>query len=338
MNRQINFMGMLGGLVLALALWWVSRSRLPIQTTARLESIKNKRVIYATYLSAPTKPKAQIISAFANSSDPYFDGARILTYQILHAPETRTKLNIPFVVFVHENVDQAKREGLKSDGAQVIEWPDFRVDWIRPKDHRWADVVTKLRLWEMVQYDLIVFLDGDSVMTRCIDDLLTDPDTWPQKSTSSTFTHNGVEIPLPETYIAAGLPQLRQNHSSQPSRVPEDFWDWNTLNSGFMILQPSLTMFRYFEALVADENSFDASIGDQSVLNVALSRWGPTPWTAVDFSWNIQWPWPDDIKAGYAVLHEKWWAPTHGTSRDYLMSWYWRMVGYHDSVDEAHDG
>jgi alpha-N-acetylglucosamine transferase len=289
-------------------------------------------VVYATYLSAPAEEKESQISYFKNSSDPYFDGARILTYQILHAPETRTKLNIPFVVFVHENVDRVKRDRLALDGAQVIEWSDFRVDWIRPRDYRWVDVLTKLRLWEMEQYDLIVFLDGDSVLTRCIDYFLIDPSTWPKKPHSPTFTHNGVVIPLPQTYIAAGLPQLRQNHSSHPSRVPEDFWDWNTLNSGFMILQPSLKMFRYFEALLAVENSFDSSIGDQSVLNVALSRSGPTPWTTVDLSWNIQWPWPDDIKAGYPVLHEKWWAPTHRDCRDYFMSWYWRMVGYYESA------
>jgi len=139
----MNFVGMLGGLI-SLLLHWISSSHLPNQTTARLDSIKRQRVVYTTYLNAPTKTQGYIISQFKNSSDPYFDGARILAYQILHAPETRTKLNIPLVVFVHENVDQTKRERLKSDGAQVMEWSDLRVDWIRPKDHRWMDVLAKL--------------------------------------------------------------------------------------------------------------------------------------------------------------------------------------------------
>lgn len=153
--------------------------------------------------------------------------------------------------------------------------------------------------------------------------------TWLATTTQTSLSVNGVEVPLPETYIAAGLPQLRHNHSSHPSRVPEDFWDWDTLNTGFMILQPSLKMFHYFEALLAVRGSFDTSIADQSVLNFALSRRGPTPWTAVDFSWNIQWPWPEDIETGHAVLHEKWWDPTHWESRDYLLSWYWQMIGYY---------
>jgi hypothetical protein len=34
------------------------------------------------------------------------------------------------------------------------------------KDQRWADTLTKLRLWQMIQYDLIVFLDADSILTK----------------------------------------------------------------------------------------------------------------------------------------------------------------------------
>lgn len=327
MKHLVGSIGLFGGFMLFLS--WLWNVYLP--QSERLEVTKNQRIIYATYLSAPTEQKDHFISEFRNTSDPYFDAARILTYQFLHAPETRTRLAIPFVVFVHQNVDQEKRDRLRSDGAQVIEWSDFRVGWVRPTDSRWADVLTKLRLWEMVQYDLIVFLDGDSVLTRCLDGILSAPVTWLATSTQTSLSINGVEISLPETYIAAGLPQLRTNHSSHPSRVPEDFWDWDTLNAGFMILQPSLKLFRYFEALLAVEDSFDTSVADQSVLNVALSHEGPTPWTAVDFSWNIQWPWPEDIKTGYAVLHEKWWAPMHWESREYLLSWYWRMIGYYSA-------
>lgn len=331
MKYLVGSIGLFGGFMLLLSWLW----NIYFPQSESPEATKSQRIIYATYLSAPTEQKDHFISEFRNTSDPYFDAARILTYQLLHAPETRTRLAIPFVVFVHQNVDQEKRDRLRSDGAQVIEWSDFRVDWVRPMESRWADVLTKLRLWEMVQYELIVFLDGDSVLTRCLDGILSAPLTWLATSTQTSLSINGVEIPLPETYIAAGLPQLRTNHSSHPSRVPEDFWDWDTLNAGFMILKPSLEMFHYFEALLVVQDSFDTSVGDQSVLNVALSRGGPTPWTTVDFSWNIQWniqwPWPEDIKTGYAVLHEKWWAPMHWESREYFLSWYWRMIGYYSA-------
>ncbi|KAJ5745123.1 hypothetical protein N7520_010305 [Penicillium odoratum] len=59
-------------------------------------------------------------------------------------------------------------------------------------------------------------------------------------------------------------------------------------------------MFYYFEVILANENSFYSSVGDQSVSNLALSRSGPIQWTTVDYSWHIQWPWDDDVTAGYA--------------------------------------
>ncbi|KAJ5921996.1 hypothetical protein N7516_009699 [Penicillium verrucosum] len=222
----------------------------------RPEASRKQRIIYATYLSDPTEHKDHFISEFRNTRDPYFDAARILTYQLLHASETQTRLAIPFVVFIHQNFDIyiKKEDRLQTDGAEVTEWSDFRVDWVRPTESRWADVLTKLRLWEMVQYDRILLLSGDSVLARCLDRILS-------------------------TYVAS-------NHSLYPSRVLEDFWDWDTLNAGFMILQPSLKMFHYFEELLAVEDSFDTSM---AVLNVTLSRGDPdpTPWITVNFSWNI---------------------------------------------------
>ncbi|KAJ5087121.1 hypothetical protein N7456_010737 [Penicillium angulare] len=306
-------------IVIGLWLWGLFFSSENTEQAAVTRAGDYKRIIYATYLSQPVECQNYTVSDFYSSADPYFDATRILTYQILHAPETRTRLNIEFVVFVHENVDQDKRSILTSDGAQIVETADFRAEWIRPKDQRWADAQTKIRLWQMTQYDLIVFLDADSVLTRSIDYFLDDLKT------------NGMEIPLPERYILAGVPQLRPNHSSNPLRVPEDYWDKETLNTGFMILQPSLELFRYLEAVMIVENSFDGSIADQSVLNFVFSPLGPIPWINVNDSWNIQWPWSADIKAGYAVLHEKWWAPMHWETRDYFLSWYWRMVGYQDT-------
>ncbi|CAI7616048.1 unnamed protein product [Penicillium glandicola] len=187
-----------------------------ITKVERSKAISNQRVIYATYLSAPTENKDHFISEFQNTSDPYFDAARILTYQLLHAPETRTRLDIPFVVFVHQNIDQEKRERLQSDGAQVIEWSDFRIDWVRPAESRWVDTLTKLRLWEMVQYDLIVFLDGDSVLTRCIDGLLSAPMTWLATTTQPSLSFNGVEMPLARDLYFGWLAAAQTESHSAP--------------------------------------------------------------------------------------------------------------------------
>ncbi|KAF9885587.1 hypothetical protein FE257_012793 [Aspergillus nanangensis] len=295
--------------------------------------VGSQKVIYATYLSNPSEYVNYTLSEFHQSRDPYFDAARILTYQVLHAPETRTRLDIELVIFVHENVDQHKKDRLRRDGAHLIEWSDFSVDWVRPKDARWTHIMTKLRLWQMVQYDLILFLDVDTILTRPLDDIFNAPEIQPQAPILSQSHYHEVDVPLPPSYLLLGLPQLRTNHSALPSRVPEDFWDWETINSGFMVLKPSLEIFRYFESVLKIVDSFDGSIGDQSVINHVFSPLGPMPWKHINLSWNIQWPWAEDIHTGgYASFHEKWWAPMHWETNAYFRAWYWRMVGYYDSI------
>ncbi|KAI9046211.1 putative glycosyl transferase family 8 family [Aspergillus affinis] len=326
MNRTFKWTSALA--VIALTLSWLHNIQ-----TRRFGLVNREKAIYATYLSKPSET-LNYLSEFHNSSDPYFDAARILTYQVLHAPETRTRLDIEFVIFVHENVDPEKKDRLRRDGAHLIEWKDFSVDWVRPKDARWTHIMTKLRLWQMVQYDLVLFLDVDTVLSRPLDDIFSAPEIYSRAPVLSQSHHHEIDVPPPGSYFIAGLPQLRTNHSAHPSRVPEDFWDWFTINSGFMVLKPSLDVFRYFEAVLKVTNSFDGSIGDQSVLNHVFSPFGPMPWVKLNLTWNIQWPCPEDIRSGaYASFHEKWWAQMHWETNAYFLSWYWRMVGYYDSIE-----
>ncbi|RAH50680.1 putative glycosyl transferase family 8 family [Aspergillus brunneoviolaceus CBS 621.78] len=226
-----------------------------------------------------------------------------------------------------------KRDCLRRDGAQVIDLPELKADWTRFKDARWAHVLTRLRLWQMVQYDRILLLDADSVLIRSNDAVWDLPELQP-KTALSTSVHVGERVlPLPESYVLAGLSQLRLNHTARPARVPEDFYDWETLNVGFLMLQPSLEVFDYFAAMLAVPESFESSIADQRPVNVVFAADGPMPWTRLDLSWNVQWPWPDDLWAGYAVLHDKWWAPLHSETLDSFHSWYWRMIGFYSVRD-----
>ncbi|PYI24223.1 nucleotide-diphospho-sugar transferase [Aspergillus violaceofuscus CBS 115571] len=332
MKQLLGISSLLVGILL-LSSWW-SSGILPWQRANHNQAASpTQRSIYAAYLSPPTEFEDFWFSRYKNSSDPYFDAVRILAYQILHASATRTRRNLDFVVFVHEGVDESKRDCLRRDGARVVELPELRADWTRFKDARWAHVLTRLRLWQMVQYDRILLLDADSVLTRSIDTVWDLPEIQP-KAPLSTSVHVGERVlPLPKSYVLAGLPQLRLNHTARPTRVPEDFYDWETLNVGFLMLQPSLEIFDYFAAMLAVPESFESSIADQSLVNALFAADGPMPWTQLDLSWNVQWPWPEDTWAGYAVLHDKWWAPLHLETLDFFHSWYWRMIGFYSGRD-----
>lgn len=92
----------------------------------------------------------------------------MLLWQLKHDPATRSQNGYPFVVLVTEDVEQHKREQLIQEGAIVKE-----IAKLKPLQHKtrlaWQDVLTKLRLFEMVEYDRVCFLDSDHVLTRPID-------------------------------------------------------------------------------------------------------------------------------------------------------------------------
>lgn len=70
---------------------------------------------FATFLASDfTDSPDEIID-----NDEYFVATRILAYQILHAPDTKSPSGIPFIVLVNEGVSEAKRERLRRDGAIV---------------------------------------------------------------------------------------------------------------------------------------------------------------------------------------------------------------------------
>jgi alpha-N-acetylglucosamine transferase len=54
--------------------------------------------------------------------------------------------------------------------------------WLQPLAERWKDIMTKLRLWEFVQYDRILFLDADTFLLKPIDGEFDDPAAQSRKS------------------------------------------------------------------------------------------------------------------------------------------------------------
>lgn len=73
-----------------------------------LSSIKSKHA-YATFLASDSEED----SYDSINEDKYFVATRILAYQLLHAPETRSNNSIPFVVLVNKHVSEAKRDRLR---------------------------------------------------------------------------------------------------------------------------------------------------------------------------------------------------------------------------------
>ena len=149
----------------------LSAKELPNYGALNITSSSSRYAI-ATFLTGNT---AEAQESSGTADDYYYLGTRVLTYQLLHAEKTRCKRPVTFIVLVTDTVTQEKREQLARDGAKVVLVEDIPLRWwIKTGVTRWKDQFTKLRLFQMVEYDRVLFLDADSLVTP-IDGIFDEP-------------------------------------------------------------------------------------------------------------------------------------------------------------------
>ena len=165
----------------------------------------NTKYAYATFLAGNDMDEVE---------DVYLLGARLLAYQLLHDPQTRSN-GIPFIVAVTKTVAPAKIERLQREGAVTVVVDDLVAEWIykinpdNPLNPRFKDVMTKLRLWEFTQFERICLLDGDTVLVENIDGVFDDPATKMMVNKNSTEFIRHDEGPQPEEYAIASRGEPR---------------------------------------------------------------------------------------------------------------------------------
>lgn len=218
----------------------------------------------------------------------------------MHAPSTRSNTSIPFVVICSE-VSERKRNRLKQDGAIVVEVDKIEdPTWLHTRK-QWEGVMTKLRVFEQIQYDKLLFVDADMLIVRRMDDIFEDAGTIIQ-TVDPTITTEPDEASLPSSYMLSA--QAQQKHRLHPYPPPATD-DW--FCSGFFVFAPSLAIFDYYMSIMNLPNRFDPLYPDQNLLNYA-HRWdGPMPWTKFNYTWTSTFPTIKEYEMGAASLHEKYW-------------------------------
>ena len=258
-----------------------------------------ERYAYITWL-ASSKDVGE-----ASSQDLYLTATRLLVWQLLHDPETRTT-GIDVIVLVGSKVNEADREQLRTDGAIVreVELVHGKNDsWIIPKESRWGDIMTKLRVWEMEEYSRILFLDDDTLLQSPLDGIFDDPGARVM-ATKTDKGHVSDEHELPTEYLMSSWVEIGSPHHSWP---PTERTRPGYFNGGFFMLKPDKKLFDYFVSLLDTPYSFDPQYMEQNLLNHAF-RWdGPMPWQEINYKWNIKFTTDADFDGGVVSMHEKYW-------------------------------
>jgi len=111
----------------------------------------------------------------------------------------------------------------------------------RRENYHWQYTFDKLQLWGLVDYEKMVYLDSDMMVMKNIDDLFDRPNF---------------------SAVAAG----RLIHPT-----------WNRLNSGTMVVEPSLQvkdeLVKSIAPTVGERGRVGQSTGDQDVINHYLPDW-----------------------------------------------------------------
>ena len=281
-----------------------------------------------------------------DNEDIYFYSTRVMGYQLMHNPETRSNTSIPFVVLTTKGISERKRARLRKDGAVVIEVDDVPLpDWFSIGNPFWLDVMTKLRVFQQTQYEKILLLDADVLPVRRLDGVFQDPATEIVEPLYDR-KREGDQIPLPATYMFAGMTMGggREHDSETEEKYYASMARYNELeqvNAGFLLAAPSQEIYDYYTSVLAEEGRFDPAQPEQNLLIEAHRIDGPMPWKSIRYDWIINSPTFQDYEHGVHAVHEKLWKSEHRVEdyglKDLAALWdkaRGEMEGYYRALDD----
>lgn len=250
-------------------------------------------------------PDKNVYAILLMRDDPlYFRATRTLLFQLRHDPVTRDPLSRPVLLIVTPEVSQSTLDQLAYEGATIRVVENITSIKGVGEDNRWRGLYTKLRIWELEEYDRILLLDADQMLVEPIDKIWDDP-------ASVNLT-------------AGGLAAVSDN-AGVDHKIPSPTHGY--LNGGLLLVRPSKVRFE--QLLATNASNFDTGMMEQALLNYAY-RWdGPMAWSPLDHKWSANWPTLKDLTGGGAhMLHDKFWSEDNkGWVDRELVEMWWRACG-----------
>ncbi|KAF8496663.1 nucleotide-diphospho-sugar transferase [Gautieria morchelliformis] len=283
--------------------------------------------------------------------ESYLPGTLVLNYS-LQAVASKYHL----VVMVTPELSESARDALSKEKISIKEIarldPREGSHTLAADDARFKDTWTKLRAFELVEYDRIAFLDSDMLVLKNMDDLLdlelpgTD---W--IAACNTCTCNPHKFPhYPKDWIP-------ENCAYTPLKVVDgavvpasDINDtsrrtYGLLNSGTVRLQPSEALSRELYNFLATSPLVPTfSFPDQDL----LAHFFKGKWKRLPYVYNsiktlrtihpLMWR-DEDARCLHYLLNDKPWLRPRGSGGDYevVNGWWWdRFDALKAAIKETH--
>jgi xylan alpha-glucuronosyltransferase len=250
---------------------------------ARLYTVDRRREAYATIL---------------HSASEYVCGAITAAQSIRQAGSTRD-----LVILVDETISDHHRKGLESAG-----WKVRIIQRIRnPKAERdayneWN--YSKFRLWQLTDYDKVIFIDADLLILRNIDFLFAMPEITATGNNATLF-NSGVMVIEPSNctfqLLMEHINEITSYNGGDQGYLNEIFTWWHRIPKHMNFLK------HFWEG---DEEAVKAKktrlFGANPPILYVLHYLGRKPWLCFrdyDCNWNVE------ILREFAsdVAHARWW-------------------------------
>lgn len=201
--------------------------------------VLNSHLFSSTAKKVEKRERNAIVTLVMDSSFGFVAGALALAQSLIDVES-----QLPKVVMVTSAVDKTTRKLLKHKFDEIVEVDvidcifktsriadamfDMKGEKWALSMNNWRATCTKLAVWSLTKYSRVIFMDADMIAIGNVDDAL-------YKYSNRTF-------------LAA------------PEILPPD-----TINSGFMVLEPSKKMFDHLMGINNDMGV--AWTGDQYIIN-----------------------------------------------------------------------
>ncbi|TEB39260.1 nucleotide-diphospho-sugar transferase [Coprinellus micaceus] len=261
----------------------------------------------------------------------YLPGLLVLWFS-LREVESR----YPLVVMVTHTLPLDARDLLRKVDIRMIEAEPVRPafeHYLATSDFRFADTWTKLRGFELVEFDRIVLLDCDMVVRRNMDDLFTLALSRDEIAAVHVCACNPYDIKhYPKDWIPQNCAHsATSTPTSPPPKVAEEPRPCQQLNSGTLVVQPSHQLFQTVCRVLQDETAVRTfTFPDQDLLATAFhGKWIPLPCYGTE----------EEVRCIHYILADKPWRARTPPRQEFVKThgWWWdmfdRMVSALEDVD-----
>ncbi|CAN6328176.1 unnamed protein product [Urochloa humidicola] len=255
----------------------------PLKAKSRLFSVDRRREAYATIL---------------HSASEYVCGAITAAQSIRQAGSTRD-----LVILVDETISDHHRRGLEAAG-----WKVRIIQRIRnPKATRdayneWN--YSKFRLWQLTDYDKIIFIDADLLILRNVDFLFAMPEITATGNNATLF-NSGVMVIEPSNctfqLLMDHINEITSYNGGDQGYLNEIFTWWHRIPKHMNFLK------HFWEGDTEEMKAKKTQLfGAEPPILYVLHYLGMKPWLCFrdyDCNWNN----PGMREFASDVAHAKWW-------------------------------